>query len=135
MMIATAASVPSTAKAATGDIGTLGFSLSGGLDCGLGNIGDRLERCRSPLASVEVAFALRIKVVVGQVVPGAEWRMIITNTRHVIVIGIRILRSNGRFIAAPRTAGERAGGKASQQNETNASAPFHVSQRTRSAKH
>lgn len=61
-------------------------------------------------------------MIVGQGIPGAKRRVIIADAGDIEVIGVNILRADGRFLVA---AGQGAGGQTSDQDQTDAFASFH----------
>ena len=103
--------IAATKPAANDDnVRALRLRQSGGLWQRLGNVGDGFAWRSAPLAAIKIALRLGIKMIVGQGIPVAEWRVIISHARQVKIIGVVIFLRDGRGPRLWRTTAQSAGG-------------------------
>ena len=100
-----AAGIP--AKAAALNVGTRVFRQMDGVEGWVGNVGNALEWLCAPLATEEVKLVLSVKMVVRERIPATKGSVVISCSRDVKIIGVNILRADGRFLM---TAGQGGGG-------------------------
>ena len=83
-------------------------------------------RRRAPSPAVEILSALGFVKIVGRMIPGAKWGVIVTGAGHVEIVRVKSTGTDGRLRGIAWSAtGHRASGQAANQHQPDALAPFH----------
>src|SRR5438093_756935 len=99
------------AKAAAGNVRALGLGLSRDLGCRRGNVRDALVRRGGPLSAEEILLVLWLVKIVRHRIESPERCVVIADAGDVVVVGVNILRADGRWFPARSTTRQRPGGQ------------------------
>lgn len=114
-----------TAKSASRDIRSLRGRLLDGPGRRRRYIRNALMRRSIPLAAEEIAPCLRIEMIVTHRIPGTKRRVVIADTRHMKIVGVNTGRADDGPFTRRTATRESPGRYSANQNQTDASAPFH----------